>query len=94
MPIGVCYGRSSKTGFATAMMRDLDVLAPRPPLPKRALPDCVRVKLGLATDADAASTTLAPSVYSNGGGGMLKSTSMKNSTRQAAPAAMKKAMKF
>lgn len=37
MPIGVCYGRSSKTGFATAMMRDLDVLAPRPPLPKRAV---------------------------------------------------------
>lgn len=56
MPIGVCYGRSSKTGFATAMMRDLDVLAPRPPLPKRALPDCVRAKLGLDGGALAAST--------------------------------------
>ena len=92
MPIGVCYGRSSKTGFATAMMRDLDVLAPRPPLPKRALPDCVRVKLGL-TDAAVASA-LAPSAYSNGG--IIKTRSMKNSktTRQSAPAAMKKAMKF
>jgi len=63
MPIGVCYGRSSKTGFATAMMRDLDVLAPRAPLPKRALPDCVRAKLGLA--GAPAAPALAPSEAGN-----------------------------
>ena len=69
MPIGVCYGRSSKTGFATAMMRDLDVLAPRAPLPKRALPDCVRAKLGLAAPGDA--PALAPSATANAGAAKL-----------------------
>lgn len=89
MPIGVCYGRSSKTGFATAMMRDLDVLAPRAPLPKRALPDCVRVKLGLANAEDTdASSTLAPSACANAGA--PKSKSIKN----AGPAPVKKIMKF
>jgi len=63
MPIGVCYGRSAKTGFATAMMRDLDVSAPRAPLPKRALPDSVRAKLGLAAPGDA--PALAPSAAGN-----------------------------
>ncbi len=43
-------------------MRDLDVLAPRAPLPKRALPDSVRAKLGLAAPDAAAAPAPAAAV--------------------------------
>ncbi len=47
MPLGTQFGVSS-TGLKSCVIRDLDVMAPRPKLPPRALPDDVRSSLGLA----------------------------------------------
>ena len=49
----------SKSGLPTQKIRDLDWATPRPPLPKRALPEDVRQKIGLSSDpANAASAEL------------------------------------
>ncbi len=37
----------SKSGLRSARMLDIDISTPRPPLPPRALPDCVRAQLRL-----------------------------------------------
>lgn len=65
----------SKTGLTSARVKDLDVAAPRPKLPPRALPDDVRAKLGLAPSAAAgadgaaaASATGGTSGAASGGG--------------------------
>jgi hypothetical protein len=47
-------GGATKTGLRTAVLKDLDIAAPRAKLPPRALPDDVRAKLGFgASDAPA-----------------------------------------
>lgn len=52
-------GGYTKSGLRTAVLRDLDIAAPRSKLPPRALPDDVRAKLGfgapVASKADAVS---------------------------------------
>ncbi len=42
-------GGYTKSGLRTAVLRDLDIAAPRAKLPPRALPDDVRARLGLAS---------------------------------------------
>merc|ERR1712070_380866 len=44
--VGWQHSAQSGSGLRCIAMRDLDVLAKRPPMPKRALPDCIRTKLG------------------------------------------------
>jgi len=49
----IIHHGSSKSGLASHAVRDLDQMTPRPPLPKRALPDSVRAAIGLAKPAAA-----------------------------------------
>lgn len=49
LPTVLHSGRSG-TGLQSVVVRDLQSMTPRPPLPKRALPDDVRAKLILKPD--------------------------------------------
>jgi len=56
MPLGVQFG-TSNTGLNTCVIRDIDVMTPRPRLPPRALPDDVRQKLGFSRSSSSSTST-------------------------------------
>lgn len=57
-------GGYTKSGLRTAVLRDLDIAAPRAKLPPRALPDDVRAKLGFGAPKADAGPVLAASTGS------------------------------